>query len=516
MVMIAIKSECTRDRRARGLGSAALLFGGLRLLLVAACTDETIIEVERPFFEDPPAAAGGVLGFDEASVDLTVCGNCHVGQQSGWEVTQHADAYDALGASPAESCTECHAVTERGNASEGQIGFASTHDPRYQDVQCESCHGPGATHVSNPDVDSSHPLASIAVPVEGVAGALHAAQAATSGCGECHSGAHQPIAEQWALSPHAVAVESPAGNPACQQCHRGQQILAAWGEEADYLEKDDAEHQGIVCVVCHDPHGANHPGQLRFPVESPALEENLCARCHNRRALPDPTSTRGPHAPQAPLLIGDAGWFPPGSNIDPGQILGTHGTDRNPRLCATCHLPKFLISDPLRPGSMVESTSHFFGPIPCLDAQGQPLPFSEECDLAPPSRSYMACTGGACHATEQNAFSALTAATTRIQRDADDLLDQLTQVDPNLGTAGGEINAGDPFTVADGAFFNYQLATFGSHSGRGSAVHNPFLTEALLIGSIDAVEEEYGVSANRSVDWDAELQRVLTNARGAR
>ncbi len=507
--MTELKSVGMHAPRAGRLGSAGILMGGLGLLLLSACTDETVIEVERPFFDEPPAAAGGALGFDEASVNLTVCGNCHVGQQSGWEPTDHADAFDVLGASPAESCTECHAVTERGNASEGQIAFASTHDPRYQDVQCESCHGPGATHVSNPDVDGSHPLASIAVPVEDVDGALN-------GCAECHGGSHQPIAEQWALSPHAEAVASPAGRPECQQCHRGQQILEAWGEEADYLEKDDAEHQGIVCVVCHDPHGATHPGQLRFPVETPALEQNLCARCHNRRALPDPESTRGPHAPQAPLLIGDAGWFPPGSNIDPGQILGTHGTDRNPRLCATCHLPKFQITDALRPGSTIESTSHFFGPIPCLDAQGQPLPFSEECDLAPPARSYKACTGGACHATEQVAFSALTAATTRIQRAADDLLELLEQVDPNLGSAGGEISSGDPFTVADGALFNHQLATFGSHSGRGSAVHNPFLVEALLLGSIEAVEEEYGVSANRSVDWKAELQRVLTIARAAR
>ena len=495
MVMIAIKSVSIHARRAGRLGPVAILIGGLGLFLVAACTDETIIEVERPFFEDPPAAAGGVLGFDEASVNLTVCGNCHVGQQSGWEETHHADAYDVLGASPAESCTDCHAITERGNASEGQIGFASTHDPRYQDVQCESCHGAGATHVSNPDVDSSHPLASIAVPAQGAA----------SGCAECHSGAHQPIAEQWALSPHAVAVEFPAGRPECQQCHRGQQILEAWGEEADYLEKDDAEHQGIVCAVCHDPHGATNPAQLRFPVASPALELNLCARCHNRRALPDPESTRGPHAPQAPLLIGDAGWFPPGANIDPGQILGTHGTDRNPRFCATCHLPKFQISDPLRPGSTIESTSPFFGPIPCLDAQGQPLPFSEECDLAPPARSYVACTGGACHGTEQTAFSALTAATTRIQRDADDLLGQLQQVDPNLGTAGGEISAGDPFTVADGALFNHQLATFGSHSGRGSAVHNPFLVEALLTASILQLRTDYGLA----VPADLVLENVL-------
>jgi hypothetical protein len=127
----------------------------------------------------------------------------------------------------------------------------------------------------------------------------------------------------------------------------------------------------------------------------------------------------------------------------------------------------------------------------------------------------VACTGGACHASEQVAFSALTAATTRIQRAADELLALLEEVDPNLGTAGGEISSGDPFTVADGAFFNYQLATFGSHSGRGSAIHNPFLVETLLIGSIQAVEEEYGVSASIMVNWDAEMQRVLASVRNA-
>jgi predicted CXXCH cytochrome family protein len=310
-------------------------------------------------------------------------------------------------------------------------------------------------------------------------------------------------------------VEHPAEDPACQQCHRGQQILTAWGETADYKEKNSPEHQPIVCAVCHDPHDKDNPNQLRFPVNSPALEENLCARCHNRRGIPDVlnpgTRVVTPHAPQAPLLIGDAGWIPPGATFDEGQILGTHGTDRNPGLCATCHLPKFQIGDPLRPGVLVESTSHTFGPIPCLDGNGQPLPFSDDCDLAPPTRSYKACTGGACHASEQTAFSALTAATARITFEAGELLAQLTAVDPNLGSAGGAISGGSPFTVADGAWFNYTLATFGTHAGRGSAVHNPFLVEALLLASIAAVEDEYGVAASIST-LDAELQRAIRSS----
>ncbi len=37
------------------------------------------------------------------------------------------------------------------------------------------------------------------------------------------------------------------------------------------------------------------------------------------------------------MLLGQAGWWPPGIEVD-GDIVATHGTERNPRLCATCHV----------------------------------------------------------------------------------------------------------------------------------------------------------------------------------
>ncbi len=292
--------------------------------------------------------------------------------------------------------------------------------------------------------------------------------------------------------------------------------LQAWGENADYLEKN-GEALPVVCAVCHDPHENNFEGQLRFPVNTTAIEQHLCARCHNRRTAPSATSSHGlePHAPESGLLVGVAGWFPPDSNIDQGEIIGTHGSGNNPRLCATCHLPMFETE-------VGNATGHLFRPIPCIGADGKPLPFGQDCELNPGSRYYGACTGGACHGTEQAAFSALTAATTRIQRWVDELEELLEEVDPNLAEAGGAIDPFNPtFTVAEGAFFNLEMAQFGSeefgtNSIIGSTVHNPFLIEALLIGSIEAVEEEYGVAANVAVNWDAELQRVLRNARNAR
>jgi hypothetical protein len=44
-------------------------------------------------------------------------------------------------------------------------------------------------------------------------------------------------------------------------------------------------------------------------------------------------------------------------------------------------------------------------------------------------------------------------------------------------------------TVAEGATFNQKLGEITS-----SAVHNPFLTEALLLGSMQAVQDEYGIA----------------------
>ena len=73
--------------------------------------------------------------------------------------------------------------------------------------------------------------------------------------------------------------------------------------------------------------------------------------------------------------------------------------------------------------------------------------------------------------------------------------------------------------MGDGADFNVQLALhgnedFGTNTVLGSTTHNPFLMEALLVASIEAVEEEYADILPRvsGRDWKAELQRVLQEA----
>ena len=47
----------------------------------------------------------------------------------------------------------------------------------------------------------------------------------------------------------------------CQPCHAAQGVLPAWGENAEYVEKD-GDPLPQVCVVCHDPHAATKATDL--------------------------------------------------------------------------------------------------------------------------------------------------------------------------------------------------------------------------------------------------------------
>ncbi len=149
------------------------LLSAALVLAAAGCQDTETIYKAFPLFDDPPAAAAAFLGYSEQQSKLPVCGNCHVGQNAAWQETAHAGAWETLQASGGSQdfCEGCHTVSENGNLTEDSGGWPATLDVRYQDVQCESCHGPGLEHVTNPD--ASQPLASLLVGTD-----------LTNGCGE--------------------------------------------------------------------------------------------------------------------------------------------------------------------------------------------------------------------------------------------------------------------------------------------------------------------------------------------
>lgn len=468
------------------MGSRALRISGITglvgtALMLSACRD--IVYRDRPLFDEPLATAEGFLGYANAAQKQTVCGQCHVSFQRRWAETQHSDAWQTLQASGASQalCQACHTVNSRGNIIEGDVGGYLAHaDARYHDVQCESCHGPGLEHVTSPTRDT-WPLAALSVGPN-----------LEIGCGECHTGAHQPFVEQWASSRHGRVQTAPAGNPACSSCHRGQDVLRSWGVRAEYRERNATEHLPITCGVCHDPHDATNPKQLRMRIDVPSEEENLCMQCHHKRGTPDPTTFRGPHSPEGPVLLGFGGWWPPNMEQQPGSIVATHGSEANPRLCAGCHVNQWEKRDELTGQFVFRSTGHTFEAIPCVDAEGVPTG-ERECGL--PQRSFQTCSASGCHGTQAVARNLLTLVRDRLHTLAAGLQAMESQVPPS------EYNDQDNrYTTAEGARFNRQLAQF-----RGSEVHNPWLIEALLRASIRQLQQDYGITPPPGVSLGQEL-----------
>lgn len=193
------------------------------------------------------------------------------------------------------------------------------------------------------------------------------------------------------------------------------------------------------------------------------------------------------------MLVGEAGWIPPGSGLAPGTISMTHGSTSNERLCATCHVAMYTVTDEATGEFQFQSVGHTFQAIPCVDERGIPTG-EHDCAISTDSRSFVGCVDSGCHSTEDGAAAILNVRADFVRGEADDLLALLTLVDPNLDAPGGEIDATvATFTVAEGGFFNYSLATHGGDV-HGSTTHNSPWIRALLDASITAVEDEYGVS----------------------
>jgi hypothetical protein len=473
--------------------------------VLSGCVDEKIVFQERELFEEPLTAAGSFLGYTDQATKLTVCGNCHVEKQGEWEGTHHADAWATLEANPGAQafCEGCHSVNENGNTVDELAGYNATGEERYHDVQCESCHGPGLTHVTNPK-DETVPLAALQVTAD-----------PASGCAECHSGSHHPFVDEWTQSRHGEGAHRPSlraededHGTSCVPCHGAEGALRYnFGVKTTYMEEGQGELIGITCAVCHNPHARENEHQLRLPVDEPTVEGNLCMKCHHKRAVPDlgeaGTSTRGPHSPQGPLLlgtVGEVGWTPPDFAYNVTRIRGTHGSERNTRLCAGCHVNSYEVSDPESGDHVFSATGHLFKPVPCVDAQGVPQA-DDSCDKTVEARSFDACTASGCHGDETAALSAMLLAQSEVADLVAELESMLDQV-----PADQESSADTIFTVAEGARFNAQLGAIES-----SAIHNPFMTKALLNASIQAVQDRYGVSPSPSFvieDFNAVISKL--------
>ncbi len=88
-------------------------------------------------------------GTTVAYVGSKACANCHMSAFEKWEQTAHSHALKTLESEKHDrdpDCVACHVV-----GMDSLSGFMSrSKTPDLADVGCESCHGPGADHSSDP------------------------------------------------------------------------------------------------------------------------------------------------------------------------------------------------------------------------------------------------------------------------------------------------------------------------------------------------------------------------------
>ncbi len=477
-----------------GLSAALLMAAAL-----SGCADDKIVYRDKPLFETPAATAAGFIGYQSTTSKTPTCGACHVEVLGQWKETKHAGAWATLQANSGKKgyCETCHSVNNKGNGSADTLaGWNTTKDARYQDVQCEACHGPGTTHISNP-TKANVPLVS-----------MKASSGFSNGCGACHSGVHNPFYDEWKTSGHGTLANSKsatwrarADSSYCQGCHTGQGALATWGVAVNTNYREKAKGAGdtltLTCAICHDPHSKANSAQLRFPINVNNTEQNLCMKCHNRRSVPDPTSSQGPHSPEGALLAGEFGWQPPGMELPAGvsKITTTHGSTANPRLCAGCHVNKYTFTDATG-AFQSASTGHRFLPTPCVASNGAPTT-AQDCTDA--NRSFKSCVASGCHGSETAALNAKSVAELRIKTLAVEVNRLVALVKTQRPT---EFSTTDSkITTGEGAAFN-SAGAYNPTTNKmtGATIHNPYLIEALLTSSIAQLKKDYGVSVMAGLD----------------
>jgi DmsE family decaheme c-type cytochrome len=256
-----------------------------------------------------------------------------------WALAQTAPAAPASAPAPApaadagqytkkgaDTCLECH--DDEGAAYSAKALFKSKHAHRGDKrspfgaggLQCEACHGPGATHsrtkraaaIVNFKADAAAPL-----------------EQRNAICLSCHQGSARTA---W----HAGAHER--GRVACTDCHklhqeRGDPVLAKTSEPTVCLTCHKAQRadfhktsshpvrQGAMgCSDCHNAHGSSGPSMLVKPTLN-----QTCTSCH--------ADKRGPvlweHAPVAE----DCALC----HTPHGSVRAALLTKSPPLLCQQCH-----------------------------------------------------------------------------------------------------------------------------------------------------------------------------------
>jgi DmsE family decaheme c-type cytochrome len=261
---------------------------------------------------------------------------------SGEQQPQQAPPTLPAGYIGSEACATCHTGYDTSIAA-SKHGQAMNPRSPAAGFGCETCHGPGEAHASDPEKIK---------PVQ--FDKLHAADV-TANCASCHNrGAHA----LWKGSQHEQR------NVSCVTCHSIHQPRSATGQlkainqqqqcmscHRDKVAKlDRSGHMPVregkmECTSCHNPHGSTNVRLLRA---GNTINES-CSTCHAEK--------RGPFLFEHAGVSGDSCATchdPHGSNNDRMLVA------KLPFLCQRCH-NHIRHPSTIYDGRVLQSSNRLFG-----------------------------------------------------------------------------------------------------------------------------------------------------------
>jgi hypothetical protein len=157
--------------------------------------DESVSRINLEEAKKQPESCPAAAPSEPAYVGAARCARCHEDATVFWTQTRHARAYQTLVQVNKQfslDCVRCHVtgwqqpggVCRIDRTAAGAPGFLG-HGKGRQDVQCETCHGPGSEHANDP---TGHIAAKVPVSV----------------CVRCHEAANSPHFDDVRYRPYVI------------------------------------------------------------------------------------------------------------------------------------------------------------------------------------------------------------------------------------------------------------------------------------------------------------------------
>ncbi len=234
--------------------------------------------------------------------------------------TVSASAFSAKGA---DTCLRCH--DDAAVKSIFQTKHAAKADPHspFAQLQCESCHGPGAEHSQR--LHPGEPRPPIPLFAKGSSATV---EQENNVCLSCHSddsrvGWHGSVHERRDLACVSCHKIHSAHDPVTQNAEQPQVCYGCHANVRADFEKFSAHpvrDGDLTCTSCHAPHDSLFPALLTKPTLN-----QTCFTCH--------AQMRGPFLWEHPPVAEDcSNCHTPHGSVNPALL-----TARPPLLCQQCH-----------------------------------------------------------------------------------------------------------------------------------------------------------------------------------